>query len=522
MAESARAERNQVVGPAAALPSARLPEQRVAADPWSFTLSLMLVAILPRLFVAIAWGREPVWDGHYYHFGATRIAEGLGYSEDVVINGIATWKPWCHYPVGYSGFLGLLYKVFGSSLLVAPIANAVVGALTVGVVHRLALQYLSAPRARLAAVLCAVHPGLILYTALVMTEALSAFGVALAGLLALSFRSPKGAALAGIVLGLTALVRPTALLAVPLMLLVFWSARVGSSFWQKLKRPVFCTALSGVCALLVIAPWTIRNCRTMDGCALISTNGGWNLAIGAITETGRFVTLTAEDGCPVVTGQVQQDRCWAKVGRDRILEDPARWLSLIPQKLAHTYNHESFAVGYLAEADPQSWPEPRKQRARSTLTLFHHLLMLAAAFSVVSWIPPRRLARRAGTTPEERWTPAQLLANVALLGFTVYALGDPEHPLFWLIVLAPILVALRLPGAPRSGPAAHWLWGVIFMTSLTHALFFGDDRYHITISPLLCVLAAGMLRRPGAPSDSQTPASPPSTPDPDHAPVAPS
>ena len=33
-----------------------------------------LVAFLPRLYVAIAWTREPVWDGHYYDFGARRIA----------------------------------------------------------------------------------------------------------------------------------------------------------------------------------------------------------------------------------------------------------------------------------------------------------------------------------------------------------------------------------------------------------------------------------------------------------------
>ena len=49
-------------------------------------------------------------------FGATRIANGLGYSEDVLINGDLVWKPWCHYPVGYSGFLGVIYKAFGSSI----------------------------------------------------------------------------------------------------------------------------------------------------------------------------------------------------------------------------------------------------------------------------------------------------------------------------------------------------------------------------------------------------------------------
>ena len=49
-----------------------------------FSAALFVVALLPRLYVAIAWAREPVWDGHYYDFGARRIAEGFGYSDDVI------------------------------------------------------------------------------------------------------------------------------------------------------------------------------------------------------------------------------------------------------------------------------------------------------------------------------------------------------------------------------------------------------------------------------------------------------
>ena len=60
----------------------------------------------PRLYVAIAWPREPVWDGHYYDFGARRIAAGLGYSD-----GTTSWHPWCHWPVGYSGLLAGIYQI---------------------------------------------------------------------------------------------------------------------------------------------------------------------------------------------------------------------------------------------------------------------------------------------------------------------------------------------------------------------------------------------------------------------------
>jgi len=34
-------------------------------------------------------------------------------------------------------------------------------------------------------------------------------------------------------------------------------------------------------------------------------------------------------------------------------------------------------------------------------------------------------------------------------------------------------------------------------TILTHAVFFGEDRYHVVVTPILAILAAGALRSPG-------------------------
>ncbi len=473
---------------------------------------LFLVALLPRLYVALFWAKEPVWDGHYYHFGATRIAQGLGYSEDILIGGQSVWKPWCHYPVGYSGMLGWVYKLFGTGLWVAPTTNAVFGALTVVSVYALSRQFLCPVRSKIAGILCAGHPGLIAYTALLMTEPLSAFSLVLGGVIAAYGRTrPAGWFGSGIVLGLGALVRPTAVLAIP-WLAGFFSER-GAALRTLLRSPrqllgqwttpILTTALVGGVALATIAPWTIRNCRVMDGCALVSTNGGWNLAIGAVTDTGRFTALKAEWGCPG-PGQVQQDRCWGEVGRRKIAEAPLRWLSMIPKKLEHTYNHESFAVGYLAEADPSAWPEERKNSWRSLLTVFHHLLMFAATLGAVgmhfSAEPWRRWGEKAKRAVGPAfWVQASLL--LCVLAFSAYALEAAESPLYWLIVLAPVIALLPLPGAPRLGAAGAYAWGLVLMTSVTHAIFFGDDRYHLTVSPVLCMLAAGALRPP-APTPS--------------------
>jgi hypothetical protein len=32
------------------------------------------------------------------------------------------------------------------------------------------------------------------------------------------------------------------------------------------------------------------------------------------------------------------------------------------------------------------------------------------------------------------------------------------------------------------------------LTAITHVIFFGEDRYHLAVSPLLCLLAAAALR----------------------------
>src|SRR5579871_4727569 len=98
--------------------------RRPVVSDLAFGLILFAVALAPRLYVAFAYPHEPVWDGHYYDFGAKRIAEGFGYSDDLSIDGRTVWHPWCHYPVGYSAFLAIFYAMFGAGAHVAPAVNA--------------------------------------------------------------------------------------------------------------------------------------------------------------------------------------------------------------------------------------------------------------------------------------------------------------------------------------------------------------------------------------------------------------
>lgn len=510
----------------------RAPE--AATRDLAFSAALFVLALLPRLYVAIAWAREPVWDGHYYDFGARRIAAGLGYSDDILVGGRAVWHPWCHYPVGYSGFLGIIYRIFGSGQAVAPVANAISGALLAVAVHRLA-RYATTPlRARVAGVLAALSPGLIVYAALLMTEPLAGLGVIVAAWLFARdvARKPlRGALLAGVAFGLTALVRPQSLLCVPGLALIALAllpraaappptppptttprenADQGLSGLRGARRIALAAGLTLVAlaaSIAVIAPWTLRNCRVMDGCALVSTNAGWNLAIGAFPRaTGRFETLRASDGCPIVTGQVQQDRCWMREGTKWIKADPRRWLGLIPKKLGYTFDHESFPMGYLGEANPAAWPPERQAIGRKILTVSHGALLAIAALAFVAR-PRPRLPRAPGADrpPSEprwrarAWLPgvAQLVALLSILGLAAYGIFSDDHPLWPLAVAIPALAALPLPGAPARGGVLGYLAVAVATVALTHAVFFGEDRYHVVLTPVICILVACALRPSG-------------------------
>jgi 4-amino-4-deoxy-L-arabinose transferase-like glycosyltransferase len=459
-----------------------------------FGALLFVVALLPRLYVALAWVGEPVWDGHYYDFGARRIASGLGYSDDRSVGALLVWHPWCHYPVGYSAFLGAFYRVFGASHAVAGVANALVGASLAVVTWCLARHALSSTRARVAGLLVALHPGLVLYSALVMSEPLAALLTLAAFWLAVRDGHPRrGLAVGALVLGVAALVRPQALLCAPFL------AWVGA----KTARARVPWALAA-CALAIVPvlPWTARNCRVMDGCALVSTNGGWNLAIGAFPRaTGRFETLRSSDGCRDVTGQVQQDRCWLKYGLDEIRARPWRWLSLVPAKLGFTFDHESFAVEYLHEARPEAWTEERRVRVRESTTLVHRLLIAAAALGCIAF--PRILL--APATEEDGGLALAMRAAATQGGLLVTAivLGAfglaTDSPAFWpLAVFAATVPWIPFAGRPPFPTAL--LLGVALLATLlvTHAVFFGEDRYHVVVTPVLAMLAAGALRRSAA------------------------
>jgi hypothetical protein len=74
-----------------------------------------------------------------------------------------------------------------------------------------------------------------------------------------------------------------------------------------------------------------------------------------------------------------------------------------------------------------------------------------------------------------------------------------DRPLFWPLAIFVALVPwLPLPGRPSAPPAMLFATALLATTVLTHAVFFGEDRYHVVVTPVFAIFAAAAMRRPDA------------------------
>lgn len=467
-----------------------------ARDAWA----VLFAALAARLGV-VAWAASrfpPAADGTFYHRIATRIAEGLGYTW-LWPDGVVTYA--AHYPVGYPGLVGAAYAIAGPVPGAAMVLNALVGALAALAVHRLAAR--AAPRgpALAAGLAVAFHPGLVAYTPALMSEGVTAALIACAAWAAGWTRDavadgarrdfPWGRlALLGLVIGAATLVRPQSLVLAPLFALI---ALGGSSRPQALRSALLGAALASATALAVCAPWTIRNCARMGQCALVSVNGGWNLLIGADpVSTGAWSPVKVPDECREVYDEAQKDVCFGRAARRYILTNPGPWLSLVPRKLAATFDYCGAAGWYLHDANGAACDEGCKVALGAVETLYERVMLLLALLWASRGLldEMRRVVPVAQGRGERRRLvlPPGLLARMAVLAVGVIFLVQVHA---WVSYVAFVLLAALRGRALWRGPvlpAAAVL--VLVATIATHAVFFGAGRYSLVVFPLLSGVAA--------------------------------
>jgi hypothetical protein len=227
---------------------------------------IAIVVVLVALVVRIAYWRLAIPDyrprsdaAHYYDIGRA-MANGDGFAHTFPQLHL---HPTAFRPPLFPLLLGGLFFVFGASIGLAQLTNLVLGLVAVGLAMVLARELGCGRVGRLAAGLAvALCPPLIYNDVAILTESLSI--VLLLGTLILLGRQRW--VLGGIGAGLLVLSRTSAqFILVVVVLWLLW--QVG---WRRALQV-------GAIAVVVIAPWSIRN-AVQVGTASLSTSNGFNLA----------------------------------------------------------------------------------------------------------------------------------------------------------------------------------------------------------------------------------------------------
>jgi len=391
-------------------------------------LLLLGLALAVKLIVALAaWGsdphaRSPASDSLYYLERARGLA---GLIDDPRADESY------HLPPLYPWVLRLLPGAVEGEYLRVMLVQAVSGTVVLACTWLLARRRLSRGAAFLAVILTFLYGALTFYETKLLGDSLAT--TLLVGLLVACDGLHDGphagrGALAGVLLSLAALLRPQALLLLPLLLPWVW--RRGRAAGLSLAAA----------AVLVLLPSTLHNLRAGAGLTPVSDNGGINLWLantGVVSGTFHAPSPAFGD----IARQHEAARAIAQQATGRTLSagEVSRWFTRT-------------ALSAIA-TDPLTFVRRVVQRARA---LFESFETDAACFPSVEMhlIPP------------------------------LVVLALPFGVLLGLAVGAGLLGG-RLQPAPR-GP----MLAVAAMVVLTTLLYFHYSRFRLPLVPLLAIVAA--------------------------------
>ncbi len=388
----------------------------------ALALRLLLIALAPAV---------PAWDGVIYVRAAEHLARGEGYTLRILDEDYRA-LPTAFYPVGFPALLALV-RMLGGGLFADRLLQTAATSALVPVAYLFARRARGRRAGKMAAWAAALWPGGIFLSSTWLSEPVFAAGLGLA-LLPLAYarrrRRVRALVFAALGLGAIAYVRATALLIAGLLGgALGWCAARGRPARRTFAALAATLAVTAL-ACVPLAPWALRNARTLGAPVLVSTNGGVNLLLGARGD-GSFGSVPADHPCRRPLRELERDRCYTRRALALIASDPGSWLARGLIKLAHTYGHDSAAAQCFGDGLRVSAPAQASW------------LLWALGLSRVGWL---------------------VLFAAALAG--ACSVARQASPTMRAILFAPL--------------------GAI---ALLHTVYLGGDRYHAAVAPMLLALA---------------------------------
>ncbi len=286
----------------------------------------LVIGLLIRIVWVSAFPAPQTSDERTYFGLAAALAAGRPYATQYEGH---TWNS--YWPPGYPLFLQLFLRVLGLDRWVLVLANLVLFATCMVVVHRLAVCAAGQAVARLSTAALTVWPNHVCLSGLASKELLLVMLVPLVVLLYLrttlcsTRKAISRLLLSGAICGVASLTQP-GLLFLPAIFALDGLIRRATIRELGLRLAMVTLGMA-----VVILPWSLRNRRVLGTWVLISTNGGSvfyrannPLATGGYTPRGeRSLALLNE---------AEQSRFGFKWGLEWIRANPGAFLKLAPRK----------------------------------------------------------------------------------------------------------------------------------------------------------------------------------------------
>lgn len=307
---------------------------KAVAKHWAVVV-LLGVSLALRLGYGLSRPADEAWiaslpDQAEYHAIAMSVlaGEGFGFTDERFGQRVVAFRA-----PGYPLFVAAM----GGDVMAVRVAQAVVDTLSVLGVFLLAGRVMPGYRwgALLAGGLVAVHPLLIHFSSLLLTETLTT-GLVVWGLYLLTYRSGRAVVMAAVLLSAAAMVRPS-----------FWAVAVVMLGGRIVTLPVSWprrVGLVGGCAAVMLAmllPWAARNALVLGKPILTTTNSGITAYDGfnpdADGSSNQQVFLQDMPYLGQMT-EIDRDAYLRQQAMTWAAENPGRLLPLAAAKVGRTFS----------------------------------------------------------------------------------------------------------------------------------------------------------------------------------------
>lgn len=264
-------------------------------------------------------------------------------------------KPTAYVGCGYPLFLSSVIYVFGEGQFFIRVIQSVLEIGTGYFFFLVSRNFFNVKFSLISLALFSFLPSNIIFSQAVLSESL--FGFFSMIFLYLILRNDYAdrsslILLSGIISGYAVLIRTAFLPALLLIPLYFFYKKKDLSGSDIITGSVKCSAIFAAGALIMLAPWSIRNKLAVDTFSL-GTTAGLNFWAGSNPDaTGTYYNKMTENLPFDFRNESERDKEYFKLGLDYAKQNPLKYFLLGIKKTGYLYSSERMAVLYFTDAKP--------------------------------------------------------------------------------------------------------------------------------------------------------------------------